>query len=48
MATVSYYLAKEKKDKKGRAQIMLQCVHNGQRFRYYTGKIGQTEHLIPE
>jgi integrase len=38
MATVSYYLSREKKDKKGRAQIMLQCVHNGQRFRYYTGE----------
>lgn len=38
MATVSFYLASKKKDKKGRAQIMLQCVHNGQRFRYYTGE----------
>jgi integrase len=38
MATVSFYLSKAKKDKKGRAQIMLQCVHNGQRFRYYTGE----------
>jgi integrase len=38
MATVSYYLSREKKDKKGRAQIMLQCVHNGQRFRNYTGE----------
>lgn len=38
MATVSYYLARKKADKKGRAQIMLQCVHNGQRFRWYTGE----------
>src|SRR5665648_137941 len=38
MATVSYYLSREKKDKKGRAQIMLQCFHNGQRFRFYTGE----------
>jgi integrase len=38
MATVSYYLAKAKPDKKGRVQIMLQCTHNGKRFRYYTGE----------
>lgn len=38
MATVSFYLPDSKKDKKGRAQIMLQCVHSGNRFRYYTGE----------
>jgi integrase len=38
MATVTFYLSKNKLDHKGRAQIMLQCYHDGDRFRYFTGE----------
>jgi integrase len=44
MASVTFYLNRKKLDQKGRAQIMLQCVHNGERFRYYTGEKIETKY----
>ena len=38
MATVTFYLNKNKEDKKGRYPIILQFDHNKQRFKYYTGE----------
>ena len=38
MATVTFYLNKNKADKKGRYPIILQCDHNKQRFKYFTGE----------
>lgn len=38
MATTTFYLNTNKADKKGRAPIILQCDHRGQRFKYFTGE----------
>lgn len=38
MATVTFYITRKKLDLKGRAQIMLQCVQDKERFRIYTGE----------
>ncbi|MHA1973113.1 MAG: site-specific integrase [Candidatus Hodarchaeales archaeon] len=38
MASVTYYLNKNKTDKQGRIPIMLQYDHKGDRFKYYTGE----------
>jgi integrase len=38
MATTTFYLNANKADKKGRAPIILQCDHRGQRFKYFTGE----------
>jgi hypothetical protein len=38
MATVSFYLNTNKADRNGLAPIILQCSHNKQRFKYYTGE----------
>ncbi len=38
MATVTFYLNKNKKDKNGLSPIILQCDHKSQRFKYYTGE----------
>jgi integrase len=38
MATTTFYLNANKADKKGRAPIILQCDHKGQRFKYFTGE----------
>lgn len=38
MASVSFFITRKKLDKKGRAQIMLQCVHEKEKFRIFTGE----------
>ena len=38
MAAVNFYLNNNKTDKKGRAPIILQCDHNGERFKYFIGE----------
>jgi integrase len=38
MASTTFYLNTNKADKKGRAPIILQCDHRGQRFKYFTGE----------
>lgn len=38
MPTISFYLNRNKADKKGKAPIILQFSHNKKRFKYYTGE----------